>query len=304
MRDFKVLAYCMPQQDNVEALRFGRYLTHLAVTGFAVAADGNISVPGGFEPLLGLQEQGLDILPVVQNLVQGAFDGKLLAEILNNLRKRRRLVNNCVQLVQKYRCSGIHINFENYKGEAAVLTRFMHELYQELKGEATVSMALPAKTKETTWFEGYDYRGLSEVNDFALLMTYDLHWPGGEPGPVSSVPWMEQVVDNALSRGWKHKQLFLGVPLYGYDWPRHDRARVVLHSQVMSLLESKGIHSTWDRQHGESHFTYLKDGQKHQVWFQDTQSVGVKIALAKEKGLAGVGFWRLGFQFPGLWDVL
>jgi len=301
---FKKLAYCLPGRDNKEAFTFKKYLTDLAVIGFNLDHNATVKVPNGFTELLSLKDSGINILAVVQNLVKGGFDGKMLEEILSSRDLRKKLVENCVQLVKTYNLSGVHINFEGYKGDPTLLNGFMRELSYRLRPNASVSIALPAKTKNTTWFKGYDYYGLSHFNDFALLMTYDLHWPGGDPGPVSSVPWMGKVVNYALSRGWNEKQLFLGVPLYGYDWPEKGKAKAILHSQVMDLLDTTSHVSNWDAYHGESHFSYINDNMKHYVWYQDIQSVGAKAALAQTKGLAGIGFWRLGFQFNGMWEVL
>ncbi|MBS4026482.1 MAG: hypothetical protein KGZ96_12510 [Clostridia bacterium] len=304
MSIFYKMAYSWSGKDNNEVFQFAGQLSCVAVVGFNFDENGLISVPNGFSGLLPLKQQGLEILPVVQNQVQGAFSGGLLEGILANSGKRRQLVGNCQKLIEQYGLRGIHLNLENYRGDAALLTQLVEELYHLLRPKAEVSMALPAKTKITTWFNGYDYQALTKVTDWTLLMSYDLHWSGGPPGPVGSLKWMGEVADYAIDLGWRREQLVLGIPLYGYDWPENGRGKVVLNHQVRALQGAKGITGRWHSQYGESNMTYKEGDIVHQVWYQDDGAVAAKVDLAKQKGLRGVGFWRLGFQFPGVWQAL
>lgn len=48
-------------------------------------------------------------------------------------------------------------------------------------------------------------------------MTYDEHYPGGSPGPIASIGWVNNVVKYATTVIPKEK-IYLGLAAYGYDW--------------------------------------------------------------------------------------
>ena len=45
-------------------------------------------------------------------------------------------------------------------------------------------------------------------------------------------------------------------------------------------------------------------GQSHEVWFEDPRSITVKLDLAREYGLSGIGYWNLMRPFRANWLLL
>jgi spore germination protein YaaH len=49
-------------------------------------------------------------------------------------------------------------------------------------------------------------------------------------------------------------------------------------------------------------FDYVDDqGNNHEVWFENSDSIIAKLNLAWQLGISGVALWRLGMEDPGLW---
>ena len=55
---------------------------------------------------------------------------------------------------------------------------------------------------------------------------------------------------------------------------------------------------------GTQSFVYYNRGIRHQVWWEDVESVSNKVNLARANGLAGVALWRLGQEEQRLWSIL
>ena len=50
---------------------------------------------------------------------------------------------------------------------------------------------------------------------------------------------------------------------------------------------------------------YEAEGKTYQIWLEDKESVGVKMQLIKDNGLAGVASWKLGRESGiEIWETL
>jgi spore germination protein YaaH len=50
-------------------------------------------------------------------------------------------------------------------------------------------------------------------------------------------------------------------------------------------------------------YTYQGYNGVHQIWFDNSTSLGYKITLAANKGLAGWGAWRVGLEDRNFWSL-
>ena len=51
-------------------------------------------------------------------------------------------------------------------------------------------------------------------------------------------------------------------------------------------------------------FTYTEAGTKYEVWYENRHSTAAKLRLVDKYNLRGVAVWRLGYEDPGIWEVL
>lgn len=60
----------------------------------------------------------------------------------------------------------------------------------------------------------------------------------------------------------------------------------------------------WDNSSKSPHFDYTdSNGINHQVWFENRESIKVKIALVSKYDIAGAAMWKLGEEAPSSWTV-
>lgn len=256
-------------------------------------------------------EAGVESLALVHNLRQtssGAitFDAALASEILQNPASRAQAAEEIYRRLNEWNMTGVHIDFEQVlPKDRQNLNLFMKTLSERLRPAGyQVTIAVPAKVDDaftSSWSGGYDYATISRYVDKMMLMTYDEHWRGGEPGPVASIGWVERVIRYALSVGVPPEKIVLGIPAYGYDWPRRGQGRSVTYSEAMELASRHGVRIQWDETAKVPYFMY---GDGRRVYFENRSSISHKLKLVKEYGLSGISLWRLGQEDPGVWSVI
>ena len=168
--------------------------------------------------------------------------------------------------------------------------------------------------------------------DRIFLMGYDYHWAGSEPGasaPIDRLDGAEKDLVWSLdlygALGVPVERTILGLPLYGMTWP-------VIGPGVGSLSVGRGDAWVPRRNLGvlgdalfapslepvESvEFYAVPAGASSSspsgeqagwtaVYYDSPRSLAPKLSLANERGLAGAGFWAIGYErgLPGYGELI
>ena len=102
----------------------------------------------------------------------------------------------------------------------------------------------------------------------------------------------------------------MGVPNYGYDWPLpfiqgQTKATSIGNQQAVALAGQYRAIIEYDAYSQAPYFHYYDTAQiQHEVWFEDAESIRVKLELANSYPLQGVSYWNLMRPFPQNWLVL
>lgn len=126
---------------------------------------------------------------------------------------------------------------------------------------------------------------------------------------VAPLGQVRAVLDYALTAVAPEK-IFMGIPLYGYDWPlpfvsgktRRNPSRRYRRSSALCAT-TLPFNTTRPRRPPIT-TTPTAAGREHAVWFEDARSIEAKLRLADEYHLQGVGYWNLTRPFPQNWAVL
>lgn len=125
---------------------------------------------------------------------------------------------------------------------------------------------------------------------------------------VAPLNKVREVVEYALTEIPREK-ILMGIPNYAYDWPLPyergiTKARLIGNVEAVQIAAENGVPIEVDEAAQSPHFTYVRDGITHEVWFEDVRSIQAKLNLAREYDLLGVGYWNLMRPFRANWLLL
>ena len=307
-------AYPFIQQDVLEETL--PYLSSLSVFSYGFTTDGELVAPAqddsfminaalkaGVRPVLTLTPLGPD----------GNFNNFLIASVVNNQTAKDTLLTNILATVQEKDFQGVDIDFEYIRPEDRIpFADFVADMRNLLSPYGYhVSVALAPKTSDTQaglLYAGKDYGLLGEAADSVLLMTYEWGYTYGPPMAVAPVNKVRQVVEYAVTR-IPPSRIDLGVPNYGYDWTLpfvrgSSRATTISNLDAVRIAIEAGVPIQFDEVAMSPYFQYEKDGQQHEVWFEDVRSYREKFSLLPEYGLRGMGYWQIMRFFRPNWLLL
>ncbi|KKR81792.1 MAG: Glycosyl hydrolase, family 18 [Candidatus Daviesbacteria bacterium GW2011_GWA2_40_9] len=183
----------------------------------------------------------------------------------------------------------------------------------------------------------HDITALSSASDGIFMMAYDFALAGSDTAMPTSPLYgykeghywydVSTAVEDFLSL-MPSSKLILGVPWYGYNYvvyqpeikastrpswtwrgrPATQTYAVALENVRPDRADISDFQTGWDDlgQVGWKAY-YLPDaGTWRMIFLEDPESLGLKYDFAKNKNLAGVGMWALGFEDgrTELWAVL
>ena len=252
--------------------------------------------------------KNLRIMPMLSNFnsVLKSFDGKLLHKIFADTIIRNRLIQQVADTLSYYHFKGINVDFEELvETSSSPLTSFQKKLYETLHARnLRVTMDVEPKNND------YDYKKLSDYNDYIILMAYDQSNNTSGPGPVSAQKWIEDAVEwTALKMD--PEKIILGVGGFGYDWANGKQDSVYTYNQAINKAKVLNAKIIYDNDSYNLHYSYVssqinEEGKlqktTHQVWFTDAATTFNIVRFSDEYATAGTALWRLGSEDARMWN--
>ncbi|MGI6129325.1 MAG: glycosyl hydrolase family 18 protein [bacterium] len=299
--------------DNLSWNSYKAYrdiISTVAAFSYEINWDGSVSGQAYQGLLKDAKATGKPVLALVHNIgASGGFDRDLVHAILTNASLRQTAIRNIARTVRNGGYAGVNIDFEDVPTyDRNSYTAFVRELAADLHQDGyQVTLSVPAKTWDdpnNAWSGAFDYQALGKIADSIMIMTYDEHWSGGSAGPVASLGWVKQVIDYATSVIPAQK-IRMGIAAYGYDWPAGGYGgKAVTSKEAASLARQYGATIQWDNASQSPYFIYWPGNYAREVWFENPSSIAAKLDLAAQYKLGGIAIWRLGFEDPGMWQVI
>jgi peptidoglycan/xylan/chitin deacetylase (PgdA/CDA1 family)/spore germination protein YaaH/GT2 family glycosyltransferase len=247
------------------------------------------------------------ILPQIfnYNTKARAWNGPMADAVLLSPTARVGLINNLVAQAQKRGYAGYVFDFENLSDAAA-------RAYPSFIAQARAAMKpLGREVWVTTPFadDSFPIKPLQDAADAVVLMAYDQHWGGGEPGPAAGQDWFE----TTLAKRMEHldpAKTILALGAYGYDWtlkgPNNPaKAETILFNEATQHAHDAEAQVEMDENSLNPTFAYQDDaGRKHVVWFLDAPTLFNQIKVADGFRPLGYALWRMGGEDQLAWQVL
>ena len=310
-----VNAYAYPYIDAALLDAALPYLTYLTPFTYGIDAAGGL-LPLNDAALLGAAAR-YRVAPLMHlsTLTEaGNFSNERSSLLLRSPDLQEKLIRDVVETMQQKNFYGLDVDFEFvFPNERELYADFVRKLRERLNPMGwPVVVALAPKTRADQpglLYEAHDYALLGEAANAVLLMTYEWGYTYGPPMAVAPLPQVRAVLDYAV-RVIEPRKIFLGVPLYGYDWPLPyvrgtTRAESLSPQHAVELALRYRAEILYDEQAQSPYFYYTsRTGQQHTVWFEDARSMDAKLRLIAEYGLQGAGYWNLMRAMPQNWSLL
>jgi len=291
---------------------------------FLADNDGTLQSRASMDYVNTAHSMGLEVWALVENMT---YDASTF-QVVSNMASREYLVQQLIDYALEYRLDGINIDFEALSFDAEEgFIQFIRELSIACrKNNLVLSIDNYVPTASSLH---YNRKEQGIVADYIIIMGYDEHYAGmSEYGSTASIGFVEEGIKNTLKEVPAEK-VINAIPFYTRVYiqiPENlvsdddigvvvedtssEFGRYLLSSQAVSmavakqLLENNGIHPDWSEALGQYYGEYLSNGRKYMVWLEEETSVGLKMGLIREYGLAGVAEWSLNLAENGIWEVV
>ena len=223
---------------------------------------------------------------------------------------------------------GVTIDFENLRGNMRDnFTEFLRELNQELDliGK-NLYVTVQPNMKNSTYFDGYDFKAIGEIADKVILMAYDYNaksipqdvmdsgFTTTPVTPFDEVYYALKTITDDITGVADKNKVVLGISMSNIGWTVVDgqitnsRGNTYSYSEIADMIDD-GAEVKYSDKYKNPYLIYDSDDGKEIVWYENSRSIADKVKLAEMLGVRGISVWRLGLipQESGeldIWNVI
>ena len=262
-------------------------------------------------------KEDTDILPLVNNFnpLTGEFSPSVAEAFLKNPQARSNFTQQMLAfLAANPRYRGLSMDIEAIPTDAQPGYRaLIADLYAQMHPK-NLRLYINVPVDDDDW----NLKFFAANADGLILMDYDQHEPGSDPGPIAAQDWFVRNLQVALKLVPKSK-LICAIGNYGYDWTM-SRPKNMRHPVAQSKVLDVGDMAAQDAWQAASdsdatpvldpdslnmHFAYDDDDAhvRHQIWYLDAVTAVNEMRAARELGIETFALWRLGSEDRSLWKV-
>lgn len=287
----------------------GDILDVVSPSYFDITSDGHLQLTSQFDPstILQMQKNNYRVVPFLSN----HWDRAKGRAALNN---RETLVKEIVDVINEYNLDGINVDIENITHEDRDnFTLFIKELRSALPKDKELSIAVAANPKgyTTGWHGAYDNEKLAQYADYLMIMSYDEHYEGGNPGPVASIQFVEESIKHEL-KNVPPSKIVLGLPFFGRYWKDDGsiKGKGISLVRINELIRKYNGTVTFDNYTKSPKATINITGYevgiskgKYTIWLENEESILTKLGLIEKYNLKGVGSWSVHQATQNIWKI-
>lgn len=250
--------------------------------------------------LLRTARPGVPILPVIQNVLEGEWNGIGLQHLLADKARRTALEMKLVDYIKTNKYQGLVIDFEEVPPAAYNdLDTFMKELSALFAPNGWV-LAQCAPYDDADW----PFARFAKSIDYTILMAYDEHEEGSAAGSIAGQTWFEDTLDKRI-KDLPPNRTIIALGSYAFDWHGTSMADDLTFQGAMVAAKDSSARVDFDPNSNNPHFSYIEnDNVKHDVWLLDGVTVFNQVHAADVFQPAGYALWRIGSEDPTVWSVL
>jgi spore germination protein YaaH len=271
-------------------------------------------------------------------LCVASFDADVMYQVTSEAEARSNLIQNIIKKVAEKNFDGVDIDFEYFwrlnheKTFGRNFNSFLAELKKEMERvNPALILSVDIYPKAIIEGEPYELKELINLVNQIIIMAYDYTQSNSrQAGPVAPInqepaslfPLLKenysirQTLKAALKYGLAEKWI-LGIPLYGYQWRTADEtyrsealnyglAETIQYKDAQKIIEEKPVRLNWSETSQSPWLSYQENGVYYQLYYENLDSLKIKVRQARLFHLGGVAFWALGYEGKeqALWQYL
>lgn len=274
----------------------------ISPTWFSLSDNaGNFTHIASLEYVQTAHERGIQVWGLVEDITNDVDT----YEILGNRVSRTHLIEGLIEAALTYDLDGLNIDFEGIRRRDGVhFVQFLRELSIRCREERLI---LSVDNYPPSGRPYYDYDEQGVVADYVVLMGYDEHWgSSGDPGSTSSQPFVENSLDNLLKLVPADK-IINALPFYTRLWTTSGEDvtdKAIFMKSIDKVVSDYGLIIDFDEATGQKYARAEVNGVVYEMWIEDYASMENKLIAVKERDLAGVAAWRLGYENQAVWELI
>lgn len=282
-------------------------LTTISPTWFGIAdTEGNLTSIGDAQYVKQAHDANLEVWVMFRDFHDGLTTAQEVTDVLSYTSKREKLAEQVVQESIRLGVDGINLDFELIDETCGRhFIQFVRELGVKCREHGLVFSVDNYVPMSYNSFRDYKEQGI--VADYVIMMGYDEHTAGSEQfGSVASYDYVKNGIEDMLKEIPKDK-VINAIPFYTRVWSVTNNGFTCEDHRMSGqqhILDNAGVTAQWDNTTKQNYAEWQKDGITYKMWLEDAQSIAEKMKLVKEKNLAGVSSWALGYETPDVWDVI
>ena len=300
-------------------------LNVISPTWFYLADDeGNIGSFASQEIVNAAHNKGIDVWGMVDNFTNPDIT---TAYILGDEAIRTKVIDSLISLALQYNLDGLNIDFESLKEEAGEPSiQFIREL--SIKTRANNLVLSVDNYVPKAYTNLYNRKEQGVFADYVIIMGYDEHYNGSTvAGSVASIGYVTEGIDKTLEEVPKEK-VINALPFYTRMWTVADAVweneadapvdsngnpvdYVIEEVQTLPMqqaIDAAKSHSNavtvFDETTKQNYVEWSNGNRKTMMWLEDATSLEAKLQVMKERNIAGVAVWQLGYGEPFAWEVI
>ena len=226
--------------------------------------------------------------------------------LFSSTASRTTLISNLITATINVGADGINVDCEKIgKQTGPHFVQFLRELSIEAHKNGLVLSCDNYVQNQGNLYYNLNEQGI--VCDYVVIMGYDEHWAGSEPGSVASIGFVEKGIQSSLEAGVPASKLINGVPFYTRIWKTegaNQSSEAVGMDTVQEWMNNRGLKPTWDDECCQNYVKYEDGTAVYQIWIEDKDSLDAKMSVMSNNNIAGVAVWKLGFENSQAWEAI
>ncbi len=249
-------------------------------------------------------KNGYKVYPTVSNISISNINDN--TKIFQTFETREKVINQIVDKLVEEKVDGVYVDFERILlSDKDKYTRFIIELAAAVrKHNMKISVAVTPPDGAENWSLCYDRFNLAKAVDYMVFLSFDTH---GVLSPVSlsSAYELENNINKLINNeGVPANKLVVSLPLYTRLWSENNgkvRNKVV---NMKNITIPDKVEKKWNDTTKQYYIEYKTYQTVNKMWIEDETSIAKKLDIINKYNLKGAGFWELGREKAGLWDVV